>query len=176
MSLLADTCWVEPSRHAAVSNEVIYQFYVVKYHIKKCHLKRYFIVLVTFQKYNRTLLTYVFSPKNRQPWKKVLLYYKIWAHQHKMPLGFAQLLPKLHPKWQGYLDFTFFIQSGFNCDSVNYDMSLISKRLAPICRTIAQLANYSWAKNVDQNTARLPCWLARGQQVSHQSWIWGIHC
>ena len=22
----------------------------------------------------------------------------------------------------------------------------------------------------------LPCWLPRGQQVSHQRWIWGIHC
>ena len=118
MSLLADTCWVEPPRHAAVSNETNYQFYRVKCHSKKCHvhLKRYFIVLVTFQKYNRTLLTYVFSPKNRQPCKKVLLYYKIWA---------------LHPKWQGYLDFMFFIQSGFNCDSVIYDMSLISKDWPP---------------------------------------------
>ena len=23
---------------------------------------------------------------------------------------------------------------------------------------------------------RLPCWPSRGQQVSHQRWIWGIHC
>ena len=23
---------------------------------------------------------------------------------------------------------------------------------------------------------QLPCWLSRGQQVSHQRWIWGIHC
>ena len=22
----------------------------------------------------------------------------------------------------------------------------------------------------------LPCWPSRGQQVSHQKWIWGIHC
>ena len=96
-----------------------------------------------------------------------------------MPLGFAQLLPKLHPKWQGYLDFMFFIQSGFNCDSVIYDMSFKVmknlKRLAPICLSIVQLADYSWAKNEDQNTARRPCWLPRGKQVSHQRWIWGIH-
>ena len=115
MSLLADTCWVEPPRHATVSNEFNYQFYAVKCQSKKCHvhLKHYFIVLVTFQKYNRTLLTYVFPRKIASRAKKVLLYYKIWAHQHKMTLGFAQLLPKLHPKWQGYLDFMFFIQSGF---------------------------------------------------------------
>ena len=25
-------------------------------------------------------------------------------------------------------------------------------------------------------TARLPCWLPRSQQVLHQTWIWGIHC
>ena len=24
--------------------------------------------------------------------------------------------------------------------------------------------------------AQLPCWLPRSQQVSHQKWIWGLHC
>ena len=30
-------------------------------------------------------------------------------------------------------------------------------------------------KSMDETT-RLPCWLPRGQQVSHEKWIWGICC
>ena len=31
-------------------------------------------------------------------------------------------------------------------------------------------------KVLRSKTVQPPCWLPRGQQVSHQRWIWGIHC
>ena len=74
----------------------------------------------------------------------------------------------------------FFCGARRNCDlyQLVIAIQLTEKKLRSCKGSTNGRCNYiiPWSASTWIEKAWLPCWLLRGQQVSHQRLIWGIHC